>query len=248
MGEIRLKIKKRIKDISEEKKELSDNEDETPTINNNNLDEIDNKNEDKIKELQTVIKVKEDTNADEPKETVQDNSSKSGENKLHEKMEENKDAIHSIKEFEFQISENQDNINKLMEKTDNIIKDLDDLVSLYEIVSEQMNPFVGLSKVTKKRIEALENFTKELENVKNRLENVESDISDFKSNSISSPIIDFNPKKYENNKTINKEVSKEKNQDNADFREEYIENSNEIFELDSFIDNLIDEIFIKNIK
>jgi hypothetical protein len=37
-----------------------------------------------------------------------------------------------------------------------------------------MNPFVGLSKVTKKRIDALENFTKEVEDVKNRLGDLES--------------------------------------------------------------------------
>ena len=37
-----------------------------------------------------------------------------------------------------------------------------------------MNPFVGLSKVTKKRIDALENFTQEIEEIKNRMEDVES--------------------------------------------------------------------------
>ncbi len=56
---------------------------------------------------------------------------------------------------------------------DGITKDLDDLVSLYEIVSEQMNPFVGLSKVTKKRIDALENFTAEIEEVKGRMGDLE---------------------------------------------------------------------------
>lgn len=53
-------------------------------------------------------------------------------------------------------------------------KDLDDLVSLYEIVSEQMNPFVGLSKVTKKRLDALENFTREIDTLKERTAELES--------------------------------------------------------------------------
>jgi len=61
-----------------------------------------------------------------------------------------------------------------LEKFDNLTKDLDDLVSLYEIVSEQMNPFVGLSKVTKKRIDALENYTREIELIKDRVGNLES--------------------------------------------------------------------------
>ncbi len=37
-----------------------------------------------------------------------------------------------------------------------------------------MNPFVGLSKVTKKRIDALENFTKEIEDIKERIGEIES--------------------------------------------------------------------------
>ena len=37
-----------------------------------------------------------------------------------------------------------------------------------------MNPFVGLSKVTKKRIDALENFTKEIEDLKDRTGELES--------------------------------------------------------------------------
>jgi hypothetical protein len=37
-----------------------------------------------------------------------------------------------------------------------------------------MNPFVGLSKVTKKRIDALENFTKEVDSVKIRMGELES--------------------------------------------------------------------------
>ena len=36
-----------------------------------------------------------------------------------------------------------------------------------------MNPFVGLSKVTKQRLEALEKFTEEFEKLKSRLEDLE---------------------------------------------------------------------------
>ncbi len=71
-----------------------------------------------------------------------------------------------------------------MEKFDNLTKDLDDLVSLYEIVSEQMNPFVGLSKVTKKRIDALENYTREIELIKDRVGNLESGIESSNFNPI----------------------------------------------------------------
>jgi len=89
-------------------------------------------------------------------------------------LEQRRNMLQSIKDFDFQIKKNQDEIGKMVEKLDGLTKDLDDLVSLYEIVSEQMNPFVGLSKVTKKRIDALENFTKEIEDIKTRMGDVES--------------------------------------------------------------------------
>jgi len=83
-------------------------------------------------------------------------------------------TLQSIKDFDFQIKKNQDGVINLNEKLDAVTRDLDDLVSLYEIVSEQMNPFVGLSKVTKKRIDALENFTREVETLKTRMGDLES--------------------------------------------------------------------------
>ena len=82
--------------------------------------------------------------------------------------------LQNIKDFDFQIKKNQDGVTNLNEKLDAATRDLDDLVSLYEIVSEQMNPFVGLSKVTKKRIDALENFTREVETLKTRIGELES--------------------------------------------------------------------------
>ena len=91
-----------------------------------------------------------------------------------EALEQKRAMLQSIKDFDFQIKKNQEDINNLNQKLDGMSKDLDDLVSLYEIVSEQMNPFVGLSKVTKKRLDSLENFTKEIDTVKNRVGDLES--------------------------------------------------------------------------
>lgn len=91
-----------------------------------------------------------------------------------EELEQRRAMLQNMKDFDFQIKKNQEDITHLSEKIENLSKDLDDLVSLYEIVSEQMNPFVGLSKVTKKRLDALENFTKEVENVKTRIGDLES--------------------------------------------------------------------------
>ena len=91
-----------------------------------------------------------------------------------EELEQRRTMLQNMKDFDFQIKKNQEDITNIFEKVESLSKDLDDLVSLYEIVSEQMNPFVGLSKVTKKRIDALENFTKEVETVKTRIGELES--------------------------------------------------------------------------
>ncbi len=89
-------------------------------------------------------------------------------------LEQKRAILQNIKDFDFQIKKNQQEITTLNKKISSVTKDLDDLVSLYEIVSEQMNPFVGLSKVTKKRIDALENFMSEIEELKNRVGDLES--------------------------------------------------------------------------
>lgn len=91
-----------------------------------------------------------------------------------ESLEHKRELLQHIKDFEFQIKKNQEDINGLSEKIVGVTKDLDDLVSLYEIVSEQMNPFVGLSKVTKTRLDALENFIKEIDLLKERTAELES--------------------------------------------------------------------------
>jgi flagellar protein FlaC len=90
-----------------------------------------------------------------------------------EELEQKRAILQRIKDFDFQIKKNQQDINAVGEKITALSKDLDDLVSLYEIVSEQMNPFVGLSKVTKKRLESLENINKEIETLKNKLSTIE---------------------------------------------------------------------------
>ena len=82
--------------------------------------------------------------------------------------------IQDIKELDSRIKENNNAIKKLEEKLGSISDDMNDLIGLYEIVSGQMNPFVGLSKVTKKRLDVLENFDKEIDSLRTRLDKMES--------------------------------------------------------------------------
>ena len=119
----------------------------------------------KVDELRKVIKVDQKDGGEQPGDAEPDS---------RENLEQKRAILQSIKDFDFQIKKNQEEITGVNKKLDSVTKDLDDLVSLYEIVSEQMNPFVGLSKVTKKRIDALENFTKEIDDLKNRMGDIES--------------------------------------------------------------------------
>ena len=121
-----------------------------------------------VDKLRKVIKVNDNKQEKPPQEDDELDSS------TREGLEQKRAILQSIKDFDFQIKKNQEEITSVNKKLESVGKDLDDLVSLYEIVSEQMNPFVGLSKVTKKRIDALENFTKEIEDLKNRMGDIES--------------------------------------------------------------------------
>ena len=103
-----------------------------------------------------------------------DDSAKSSDLSSRESLEQRRAILQSIKDFDFQIKKGQEDVNAINQRLESISKDLDDLVSLYEIVSEQMNPFVGLSKVTKKRLDSLENFTKEIDALKTRMGDLES--------------------------------------------------------------------------
>ena len=126
-------------------------------------------------ELRKVIKVDSQDNSDKEAEPKKDEQGlDDSETPTRDTLEQKRAILQSIKDFDFQIKKNSEDITSIHKKLESVSKDLDDLVSLYEIVSEQMNPFVGLSKVTKKRIDALENFTKEIDDLKERMGEIES--------------------------------------------------------------------------
>ena len=157
-------------DNTTKEEETISKEDQKSEVDNQNTKE-DKKND--VEKLRKVIKVDDTKQEVEKKqdnasdESVLDDDSRDG-------LEQKRAILQSIKDFDFQIKKNQEEITTIHQRLESVSKDLDDLVSLYEIVSEQMNPFVGLSKVTKKRIDALENFTKEVDDLKTRMGDLES--------------------------------------------------------------------------
>jgi flagellar protein FlaC len=152
---------------------------EKPPTDNEKQEDTSSDVENNPDNLRRVIKVdssegKNEAESQKPKEQKDTPKEADLESTTRDSLEQKRAILQSIKDFDFQIKKNQEDLSLINKKIDNVTKDLDDLVSLYEIVSEQMNPFVGLSKVTKKRIDALENFTKEIELLKERTGELES--------------------------------------------------------------------------
>jgi archaeal flagellar protein FlaC len=165
---------------------------EEPSIKQNDNTDSSNNSEkvEDVESLRKVIKLKDTDN-----ESNDSNQKEEGEEDLsdlvsdeepvsssapaessREALEQKRILLQRIKDFDLQIKKNQSDINSISEKINAISKDLDDLVSLYEIVSEQMNPFVGLSKVTKKRLESFENINKEIGLINKRLNTMEAEL------------------------------------------------------------------------
>ena len=201
-------------------------------------------------ELRKVIKVgnnEENKQIEKKEETPERNIPENTEETPNrETLEQKRAILQSIKDFDFQIKKNQEEIAALNKKLDSVSKDLDDLVSLYEIVSEQMNPFVGLSKVTKKRIEALENFTKEIEDLKIRLGDLEA-FAEQAGVNLQNLRMQRENGNIETQKTSAAAASIQKNELSDDDFDVIIERSLKALTLEQRIDTAIDE-FIENLK
>ncbi len=160
-----------------QQKESSAKDDEKDNLRrviklNNDSPQVDENDSDENKESST--------DKQESKKKQLKNNRNHQEQTLKKQLEEKKEYLKQIKEFDFRINENKKQLEELTEQINSVTGNLDDLVSLYEIVSEQMNPFVGLSRVTKKRIDALENYSKEIENLKTKMMQIESDLEQGK--------------------------------------------------------------------
>ena len=130
---------------------------------------------------QNIIKLQPEGQEKKPDEKQAPKENKNDINKPMKDMpktEKSKGALDDIsyqdkKIIEDKIQTNSTSIKEIEERLDSISEDVDDLVSLYEIVSVEMNPFVGLSKITRKRLDALEHMDKGFEELKTRIEDLE---------------------------------------------------------------------------
>jgi len=163
------------------------------SASNSQIEKIDTKAETKHQRKPTenkgkydnrnIIRFEPDTEDEklEDKDPVKENKDVSSTQKKRvDKTSESTEGKKSFQDTEnlgHQISKNQNSIRALEEKIASLSEDVDDLISLYEIVSVEMNPFVGLSKITRSRLDALTNIDKEFESLKTRVEELEAPIT-----------------------------------------------------------------------
>jgi flagellar protein FlaC len=235
----------------EEETEESDNQVTTTSEQTQEKTEDDDEVKKDVNDLRKVIKLNQDeeesVKQEKPKKTE---TAADEELSTRDSLEQKRAILQSIKDFDFQIKKNSEDLTSVNKKLDSVTKDLDDLVSLYEIVSEQMNPFVGLSKVTKKRIEALENFTKEVDDLKNRMNDIEAfaetagvNLETLKEMKNNEPVKPVKTNKTENQKQENVEIKNDLPVDDLDI---IIDRSLSDIDLDKQIDMIIDD-FIENL-
>ncbi|ABR54872.1 Flagella accessory C family protein [Methanococcus vannielii SB] len=58
----------------------------------------------------------------------------------------------------------------------NINENFQDMMALYEVVSNQINPFIGISKITATSMEKVEKMETESKNLKKRVEELQNDV------------------------------------------------------------------------
>jgi len=229
-----------------------DNKEQTPPKEHEKVEE--KKDPDELRKVIKLDSNEEDSEKDKPEEKkgkMEEKELPDEDPKDRKSLEQKRAILQNIKDFDFQIKKNQQEITNLNKKINSVTKDLDDLVSLYEIVSEQMNPFVGLSKVTKKRIDALENFMSEIDELKNRVGDLESfaekttgNFDELKNIKDSQKEFLQKAKSMGTDKFGKEKQSKGLSDDDIDM---IIEKSFKSLNLDKKIDEIIDE-FVDNIN
>ncbi len=64
----------------------------------------------------------------------------------------------------------------LRESINKINENFQDIMALYEVVSNQVNPFIGVSKITATSMEKMELLERETNNLKKRVEDLQKDV------------------------------------------------------------------------
>ncbi len=118
----------------------------------------------KLEENKEVIPLEE-----EKKEEVRDDNI----SKIMEKMTEFDNQIVNLSSSITSIKKDIDEIRNEIGKINDTLKDI---TLLYEVVSQQINPFVGYSKLTALSIQKIESLEEDIKKLKDEIDNLKTDL------------------------------------------------------------------------
>ncbi len=114
---------------------------------------------------------------EEEQETPSGSSGGSGDSETIEKIMERLNEIDNrLPRIDISISNLKKEIDSLKQDLQKMDDSLKDMMALYEVVSSQINPFVGSSKVTALSLQRLDNMEKELRELEQLVNDVVDDL------------------------------------------------------------------------
>ncbi len=125
------------------------------------------KKEEEEKEEEVVLEestVEDDTDRAENDDTIM---------KLNERLNDIENRLPRIDVSLNNLKREIDGLRNDIQRIDDSMKDM---MTLYEVVSAQINPFVGTSKVTALSVERLDRMEKKLEELEELLDNIQYDL------------------------------------------------------------------------
>ncbi len=114
---------------------------------------------------------------EEEEETASNSNKDSGSDETVEKiMERLNDIDNKLPRLDIAINNLKKEIDSLKQDLQKMDESLKDMMALYEVVSSQINPFVGSSKVTALSIQRLDNMEKQLRELEVLVNDVVEDL------------------------------------------------------------------------
>jgi len=122
------------------------------------------------------IEEEEDEEEAEEEEEVKETKSSGSDETVEKIMERLNEIDNKLPRIDIAINNLKKEVDSLKQDLQKMDDSLKDMLALYEVVSSQINPFVGSSKVTALSIQRLDNMEKELRELEQLVNDVVDDL------------------------------------------------------------------------
>ncbi len=127
-------------------------------------------------EIEEEEEEEEDEEEQEEEETRSSSSSGGSDETVEKIMERLNEIDNKLPRIDIAINNLKKEVDSLKQDLQKMDDSLKDMLTLYEVVSSQINPFVGSSKVTALSIQRLDNMEKELRELEQLVNDVVDDL------------------------------------------------------------------------